>query len=42
MLWMYPMLKLNMIVKGEIVPTDIITYRMSLGKASVAHRLFHD
>ena len=32
----------NMIVNGEIDPTDIITHKMSLDDASEAYKLFHD
>ncbi|WP_338472543.1 zinc-dependent alcohol dehydrogenase [Niallia sp. XMNu-256] len=32
----------DMIVKGDIDPTDIITHRMSLDDASEAYKLFHD
>ena len=32
----------NMITKGEIDPTEIITHSMPLDKAADAYRLFHD
>ncbi|RHW37601.1 glutathione-dependent formaldehyde dehydrogenase [Lysinibacillus yapensis] len=32
----------NMIVNGDIDPTDIITHKMSLDDASEAYKLFHD
>lgn len=32
----------DMIVKGELDPTDIITHRMPLDQASNAYQLFHD
>lgn len=32
----------DLIVKGKIDPTDIITHRMPLDKASEAYRMFHD